>query len=360
MLRRSLLVATTIVGTLISAVVASKLPCQFEAQASFLVAQSDQGLPATSLLTQDLIDQTLAQAGWVDNTQAKPSFDLRVQAAPPDRHQITVLARCPNPADASLLSIQLAENLVHLKFRSTNDAESLTAVEQARRQWDQADARYRKALADWGKDNSSPVEPNDESSETILQTNATDTGEDIFTAPAMVSPARAAKRSLVESALAECQSRRERLVDLYTQEHPAVIALDRQIAHLQTLVRESTSSRPLSEVEGDLISTHREVPENSNAQADLAKRKEEVERLADERDRAMEELQNIQAVSAESTSPLPSVVSPVVPGPQPLRILRSSRTSFFVGWTGLLVLAGVLIEGLAIFRASSISRSVTR
>jgi hypothetical protein len=350
-LRRSLLIATTVAGTLTSAVIASKLPCQFEAQASFLVAQSDQGLPATSLLNQSLVDETLAQAGWVESTKAKPTFDLRVLAAPPDRHQITVLARCENPADASLLSIQLAENLARHQFSPADETESLTAVQQAQQKWDQAEARYREALADWGKDNNSAVPPNDESNETILQTNATEAGDDVFTAPSMVSPSRAAKRNLVESALIECQSRRHRLADLYTQEHPAVIALDRQIAHLEALIKESAQPGLADDL--DIQSTQHEATSRVVPQADLQKRKEEVERLAQERNLAMEELRHIQAVSAESTSPLPPVVSSVLPGPEPLRVISSSRTSFFVGWTGLLVLVALLVEGLAIFRATA-------
>jgi hypothetical protein len=348
-----MLIATTVGGTLLSAAIASKLPCLYEAQASFLVAQSDQGLPATSLLSQNLIDETLTQAGWIETTKIKPSFDLRVQAAPPDRHQITILARCENPADASLLSIQLAENLARRQFSPANDTESLTAVEQAQRKCDEAEARYRRALADWGKDNSSAVAQNDESSETILQTNATDTGEDVFMAPAMVSPARAAKRNLVESALVECQSRRRRLADLYTQEHPAVIALDRQIAHLEALVRDSNSAQVESPDDHDISSARREATGTGEPNADIQGRKEEVESLARERDRATEELRHIQAVGAESMNPLPPVVSSVVPGPEQLRVLSSSRTSFFVGWTSLLVLVAVLIEGLTIFRASS-------
>jgi hypothetical protein len=326
------------------------LPSEYLAEASFLVGSCEQGMPATSLLSRELIDRSLDQVGWRESSGQRPVFDMLVQGDGADHHQVTVTARCQNPSDASLLAMTVAENLVRGPFVRQEAPAALADAEQQVRE---ADTRYREALADWGRESNALAvsSPADE----IVQTKgAAPADAEIFTAPAILSPERAAKKSLVETALLECMSRRQRMVDLYTQEHPSVVALDRQIIHLQSLL---ASEMPAPMADARISSsvpaqTADSSTEDRATSAELAARREQVEQLALARESALQALQEVRTVSAEGGATLPEVLSAVVPGPRGLREVGSSKTSFFIGWTALVVVAASLVEGLALARAS--------
>jgi hypothetical protein len=347
--RRITLVTVTVTGTLAIAWFSSLIPTQVEAEASFLVGSCEEGLPTTSLLDDEVIAASLQSVGWKE--QSPPHLRMQFQAAASDRQQVTVVARCENPADASVLAMACAQTLVQMRFGCGSAEMNRETLRRAEEKLKQADGRYRQALADWGMDQQATSFVQRETDSPIIQTRGTQTGEqELFTAPAMLSPERLAKKNLVESALDECRSQRSRLAELYTEEHPAVIALDRQIHHLGRLSAEESAAVGTSTSSGPALvrKTSHEESSSVDAEAETLARRDMVEQLSKDRQNASAELERLRAEHQSVNPPLPEVLSPVVPGPGALRIVGSSRSALFVGCTALLLLSSVLVEILAI------------
>ncbi|MBY0585596.1 hypothetical protein K2X85_00355 [bacterium] len=348
LVRRVLLLSATVLGTLGAALVSSRLPTLFEAEASFLVGSCEEGLPATSLLTDDVVARSLEDVAWTGPD--RPSIEVLIQSAMPDRHQVTCVVRCDHPSDAAALSLACAKNLAAGPFGQPPTPIESTSLSSARENLMMAESRYRAALADWGQD--ATAMPTDvHSDEPILvQTRGSADEKDVFTAPAMLSKERTEQKNLIESALEECHSQRQRLADLYTTEHPAVIALDRQILHLQSLQTEKTTTSPSLPKSSTIQKTGHQMPATAGRDADVNARRELVEQLALARQQAQQELQRVEARARPINSPLPEVLSEVVSGPRPLRSVGSTRSSFFVGCTSLILVAVCLVEVMALYR----------
>jgi hypothetical protein len=218
--RRVALAGIVSAGCLVSAWGTTLMPACYQASASFDHLSS-------------AADGQVNDAGWpclsgLVPTEAQPYIQtLRAveTALSATESRTTVIAEAPSAAWAAQLALAGAE-CRRAHYSNPSPAPS-SALAQAQREFENADQAYREALAAWGEE-----EPEPEFDDGVQMVSGESSSASLMTTPSLLPAHRQKEQTQIDQAIHECSVERDRLAELYTDEHPAVIELDRQLAYL--------------------------------------------------------------------------------------------------------------------------------
>lgn len=336
--RRWTLAIFVLFGMVASAWILSTWPTRFRAEASFSTGTSAM-LDAS--IQPELIESTLASMGPMAHDQFNAHADA-VRLARRDE-RLVVSAEAAMPALAQQWALALAD---HLRRDLISSAPATSAdVRRAQSRYAAAQRDFRSALARLGDHHSQSDDPWVDPAS--FRSGASEAEPTLLTVPALATAERGPAESLVESTMRELAQRRERLARAYTDEHPAVIALDRQMRHLRDRSVETRAERSRA-----MASRLREVDDDLR-QASAEALTESLEVLEKERDDAKAELERIQA-SVGPTVLDPSSLGAVELGPASPRYVGLDRRGAFIA---VLALLGAFAFGIDLLCRRYFSRS---
>lgn len=282
--RHMTLAGTAILGTLGGAGFSSTLPCQFCSEAKLVCQPLAHSPVAPPVITEAIMKAAYERMGTAAGTVGdKVTTDVRIDHA--GTCELTILAHAADPTHSQTLACTIAE-IISEKRSGDHHADSHSATEAAMHAFEVADGKYRDALARLGERESKPSDP------WVAPAGATEPESSepqapMMTTRAIVPASRVEEETLLQTAHRECMYRRNHLAELYTEEHPAVIALDRQIEHL----KRQMAGGPSTAQPNVHLTSHDEAAADINAAAveQLATDVESLKKARDAAWRAVDE-----------------------------------------------------------------------
>ena len=302
-LRQWTLAGTAMLGILGAAGFTASLPFHFRAEAQFACKACESTPMVAPAITEQMMSTAYDRLGSAAGTLGD-KVTTAVKSETTGTCQLCVTVDAVDPTHAQKLATTLAEMLGEQKAPTAAKPSAPAADAQAATEAFQvADEKYRDALARLGERETKSTDPWVAPAQAAEE--STEPSAPMMTTRAIVPASRAAEETLIQTALRECMYRRNNLAELYSEEHPAVIALDRQIQHLE---RQSAGSEaPASNVD---LAGYDEAAADINSAAAVQQLATEVESLKQMRDEAWQAVEqakmasHVDAFEFAATSPV--------------------------------------------------------